>query len=41
MRRVEIGHYHHIAGAYVLRYAQEHHGAKIISQITSDRGLRE
>ena len=23
MRRVEIGHHHHIAGAYLLRYAQE------------------
>src|ERR1700745_3872407 len=23
MRRAEIGHHHHIAGAYLLRYAQE------------------
>ncbi len=23
MRRAEIGHYHHIAGQYLLRYAQE------------------
>ena len=23
MRRAEIGNYHHIAGAYLLRYAQE------------------
>ena len=23
LRRVEIGHHHHIAGAYLLRYAQE------------------
>ncbi len=23
MRRAEIGHYHHIAGAYLIRYAQE------------------
>jgi hypothetical protein len=23
MRRAEIGHYHHISGAYLLRYAQE------------------
>ena len=23
MRRTEVGHYHHIAGAYLLRYAQE------------------
>jgi hypothetical protein len=23
MRRAEIGHHHHIAGAYLLRYAQQ------------------
>ena len=23
MRRAEIGHHHHIAGAYLIRYAQE------------------
>jgi hypothetical protein len=23
MRRTEIGHHHHLAGAYLLRYAQE------------------
>jgi hypothetical protein len=23
MRRAEIGHHHHLAGAYLLRYAQE------------------
>ena len=23
MRRAELGHYHHIAGQYLLRYAQE------------------
>ena len=23
MRRAEIGHHHHIAGAYLVRYAQE------------------
>jgi hypothetical protein len=23
MRRAEIGHYHHVAGPYLLRYAQE------------------
>ncbi len=23
LRRAEIGHYHHIAGAYLVRYAQE------------------
>jgi hypothetical protein len=23
MRRAEIGHHHHISGAYLLRYAQE------------------
>ena len=23
MRRAEIGHHHHVAGAYLLRYAQE------------------
>ena len=23
MRRAEIGHHHHIAGAYLLRFAQE------------------
>ena len=23
LRRAEIGHHHHIAGAYLLRYAQE------------------
>lgn len=24
IRRAEIGHHHHIAGPYLLRYAQEH-----------------
>ena len=23
IRRAEVGHYHHIAGAYLVRYAQE------------------
>jgi hypothetical protein len=29
LRRAEIGIHHHIAGAYLLRYAQELHGVKI------------
>ena len=31
LRRAEAGHHHHIAGAYLLRYAQEAHGARIIA----------
>ena len=30
LRRAEIGHHHHIAGAYLLRYAQELRGGRII-----------
>ncbi len=29
MRRAEIGHHHHVAGPYLLRYAQEAHGGRI------------
>jgi hypothetical protein len=29
MRRAEIGHHHHIAGQYLLRYAQEATGARM------------
>ena len=31
IRRAEIGHHHHIAGVYFVRYAQERPGAKIIA----------
>ena len=33
LRRAETGHHHHIAGAYLLRYAQEAHGARIPSRV--------
>jgi ISXO2-like transposase domain len=33
MRRAEIGHHHHIAGTYLLRYAQERHGARITAAL--------
>jgi hypothetical protein len=31
MRRAEIGHHHHLAGAYLLSYAQKLRGARIIA----------
>ena len=35
MRRAEIGHHHHIAGAYLVRYAQEAPGARTIGGWTT------
>jgi hypothetical protein len=38
LRRAEVGIHHHIAGAYLLRYAQEGHGGKITA--ASRMGIR-
>ena len=40
LRRAEIGHHHHIAGAYLLRYAQEASWREDNRRVTNGEQMR-